>query len=862
MLNWEISNFNLEYNIDINEEVKSLFLDYLNHRFRILSAFSSNYLIPSDFYYKENRIILKFPINIEIISKQNGIEKNNEFQKWKNTELMPLLRTFIDAHNLNIVGFSQFKPIKGKFIPPITFFVGQYNLKTNEIEAQKKRDQDEFCNWIKTQSSSLLDINDTENRRYIDNLIKDIQKSDYDNINLYSDTIIKSSFLSILTEAEFFQKIREVYKYKIMPKKSSITYGQLDKDELLLEINHTFNDPIFGKIIRPTIQEIWDSLIEDRKISRLLVLTDLNYFPNPLISVNRKAITAELIKVHEDQPLIFIKKFKERIPQEGFLYIYEYGDLDQIRKKRKFIDYISNNRNLSDYLSLKKHVIKKNKNYWKRSELVNAIIHNEGIFAIQGPPGTGKTHLATEVIAQCLKQNPFAKILICSKEHLSLNHILVRTTELLESLNITFRAYRSLSTEKFRRSEFSEAINKYINASIIKGIASYTWTKSDGIWSKVQDYLPSEFDLRNKSIAETSANLFFCTTMDGAMYDLIENKNFDLAIIEEAGKCYPSELLHVLCLGTKVLMIGDQNQLPPYQIKETTESLRIWEKILEKSQQDSILKEKLLKRFSYNFKKINQYYIENGKLTLENLEWLKPFEYLFNILPEKKVHVLDEQYRMEKQVSDIIGNVFYNREFIHKKEKYKPLKGFINDKYNKILLWIDTPHVTKLPEAGEDPEKRGYRINIYELELVIAYLSEIEQNANIDFVILTPYNEQKNLFLDSEELELAIKKITNKKITEIIKTVDEYQGHEADLTIISLVRNNTLGAKSSWGFIIEPERLNVMFSRSKSNLLVIGCSEHIERNKQEKDLSYLFNFYTKFKEFGSFILSKEVKLDE
>ena len=53
-----------------------------------------------------------------------------------------------------------------------------------------------------------------------------------------------------------------------------------------------------------------------------------------------------------------------------------------------------------------------------------------------------------------------------------------------------------------------------------------------------------------------------------------------------------------------------------------------------------------------------------------------------------------------------------------------------------------------------------------------------------------------------------------------------------------------------------------MFSRSKSNLLVIGCSEHIERNKQEKDLSYLFNFYTKFKEFGSFILSKEVKLDE
>jgi len=856
-LKWEIFKNKLSYNISIDEKLRNLFDDYLANRFRKLLSQSKNYILPNKIVMKDNKLILEFPDNIDDYKTTFDFTKIN-FNHWKNQILNPLLEKFIDAQTYDIFGFSQFKIIDGKFFPTISYFIGSNGLTREFIEKQKKLDQQTLSDWINKTSNLLFEFNEIENKRFIESTIKGIRKGSLDDLNLFKKFSIESSFLDILTEAEFFQKIKEVYRYKIVPRNQAINYGKFDKDELLLQIDSIFKDSIFGKINRPTIQEIWDHLMEDRRISRQLVISNEKYFPNPLIGVNRKATRIEWIRTHEDQPLIFIKKFKERIPKQGYLYVLDYGEIDQIRKKRKFIDLAKNHINLLKYLKKNQKIIQKDENHWSRDELVKTIVKKNGLYAVQGPPGTGKTYLATEVITRFLKINPYAKILICSKEHLSLNHILLRTTSMLEENDVNFNAYRSISTHRFRRSDFDKNISPYINTNVIKEIGKKDWNKKMDIWRKIQDNLPKEFDLRNRSLAEISANLFFCTTMDSAMNNLIRNRSFDLVIIEEAGKCYPSEILHSLCLGNTVIMIGDQNQLPPYQIRETTEALRIWEKTIVKAKQDKRLEEILERRFGNNYKKIKQYFNLNGPVSEKMIQWLKPFEYLFNILPKDRVHVLNEQYRMEKPLSDLIANVFYNREFIHKKESYHPLKGILPTEFKQNLLWIDTPHTTNKPEAGEDPEKTGERINTFELEILIKYLQSLKKNKDIDLVILTPYNDQKDLFLDSEKLQHEISNITSKKHTEVIKTADEYQGHEADLTIISLVRNNTLGAKSSWGFIVESERLNVMFSRSKSHQVVIGCSEHILRNEQESDLLYLSNLFKLYKQNGKIISAKEI----
>ena len=48
---------------------------------------------------------------------------------------------------------------------------------------------------------------------------------------------------------------------------------------------------------------------------------------------------------------------------------------------------------------------------------------------------------------------------------------------------------------------------------------------------------------------------------------------FDFAIVEEAGKAYPSELIGPLSISMNTLLIGDHLQLPPFEIREINESL-------------------------------------------------------------------------------------------------------------------------------------------------------------------------------------------------------------------------------------------------------------------------------------------------
>jgi hypothetical protein len=64
---------------------------------------------------------------------------------------------------------------------------------------------------------------------------------------------------------------------------------------------------------------------------------------------------------------------------------------------------------------------------------------------------------------------------------------------------------------------------------------------------------------------------------------------------------------------------------------------------------------------------INSIKSVHGPLKPEQFAWLKPFEHLFNILPLEKKFILQDQYKMDKKLSSIIGKVFYNFTFTNKK---------------------------------------------------------------------------------------------------------------------------------------------------------------------------------------------------
>ncbi|GFR50032.1 hypothetical protein Agub_g12193 [Astrephomene gubernaculifera] len=61
-----------------------------------------------------------------------------------------------------------------------------------------------------------------------------------------------------------------------------------------------------------------------------------------------------------------------------------------------------------------------------------------------------------------------------------------------------------------------------------------------------------------------------------------------------------------------------------------------------------------------------------------------------------------------------------------------------------------------------------------------------------------------------------------------IATIDNYQGEESDVVIASLVRSNDAG---SVGFLREPERINVLLSRARHGMLLIGNSHTLRHAK-------------------------------
>lgn len=64
-------------------------------------------------------------------------------------------------------------------------------------------------------------------------------------------------------------------------------------------------------------------------------------------------------------------------------------------------------------------------------------------------------------------------------------------------------------------------------------------------------------------------------------------------------------------------------------------------------------------------------------------------------------------------------------------------------------------------------------------------------------------------------------------------SLDNYQGEESDIVLVSLTRSNKSG---DIGFMYSPERLNALLSRSRNALIVIGNSETFGRAKKGKDL--------------------------
>ena len=117
----------------------------------------------------------------------------------------------------------------------------------------------------------------------------------------------------------------------------------------------------------------------------------------------------------------------------------------------------------------------------------------------------------------------------------------------------------------------------------------------------------------------------------------------------------------------------------------------------------------------------------------------------------------------------------------------------------------------------EHPEERDVSsyFNQHEIEMALGLAAYLVRQgvAQEKVTILTTYSSQMNKLQDARRRQFNT--LRNVRIT----VVDNFQGEENEVIILSLVRNN---ARSSIGFLETPNRVCVALSRARCGFYMLG----------------------------------------
>ena len=226
-----------------------------------------------------------------------------------------------------------------------------------------------------------------------------------------------------------------------------------------------------------------------------------------------------------------------------------------------------------------------------------------------------------------------------------------------------------------------------------------------------------------------------------------------------------------------------------------------------------------------------------------------------------KVPTLSTQWRMHPEIAMIPKVVTYPSLRNADVTSLAPaIRGIMPcDKGGGRVIFIDH----REPEDARDAlaasqAQFSAKTNSHEVGMVVSTVQYLCQQGydKKSMVVLTPYlgqllmiqnalSKSLEVFVDDVDMNEARKLLADvagfnvggksSKPDESVRiaTVDNFQGEEADIVIISLVRSNK---DNNIGFVVQPNRVNVMLSRAKHCQIIIGNSEVMQNAKSAHGL--------------------------
>lgn len=701
-------------------------------------------------------------------------------------------------------------------------------------------------------------------------------------------------FIRCTNQLDLLIRDSEIFRYRTLLK--SVSNGV---ERLMIEEEPRLRRPISFAAIEGGMCEYLNREIESNKPDcKLVVLTSLadDALTLPQIpktdrwtvdQVDLDTSRVQLWRVSTDAQLA-------QAPSSGVIRTWGmFGQVALIRRRKRAIDRIEKHTYLLRSLSSPGQVYMDT----GPSELpiplsldlvdeakqaaIKDILRVRPIYALQGPPGTGKTTLVAHLLRQVFEDDPVSQVLITAQAHGAVDVLRAKVRNeafsgvpedkqplavrlglssngLGEEGSVEQVSLRILQTARARL-EAQETRTPFQDDWL--GIVR-TFEHSLATWksgSTVPDFC---------EVVKRGANITYCTTSAGDLEALAEAQSFDWAIIEEAGKAHGFDLALPLQAGHRWLLIGDHKQLPPYRFKDYRDGIDSLDDAIEALEKlpgraGGMIDVEWVREWRDRTADERSEFKEYARL------WLNTFERVFGYcsLATGDVRrtigeadgaaagILSRQHRMHPTIGDLISTAYYDDQLVNRTagedgrglpRVRHGLQG-IPGLGEQAVLWLDLPWAARdvgASEIGPAPGKPRYT-NPSEVAAIVAFLKRLKDNGRgeqpLELSVLSPYNQQVAAIKRDVAVDLVsaaglnVKQGLRGTSGRIAHSVDSFQGNQAGVIVVSLVRNNKLPPGNGLGFLDEASRINVLLSRAERLLVLIGSWEFFEH--QLRDVS-------------------------
>ena len=449
-----------------------------------------------------------------------------------------------------------------------------------------------------------------------------------------------------------------------------------------------------------------------------------------------------------------------------------------------------------------------------QKQAVREALKARDVLLIHGPPGTGKTTTLVEAVEQFADRGD--KVLATAASNVAVDNMVdfltrrgrravrvghpARVTERLRQHTLDFlvqdrEQFREARELRERVDELDDKQEQYtfpsgknrrgLGNEQIKDLArrgkgsrglSPDKIKSIARWIELQDEIGDLIDraeaLEDEAVSEILDEAdVVCTTNSTAGSELLQDRHFDVAAIDEATQATEPSCLIPMTRADRVVMAGDHRQLPPT--------------VLNMEAAEGGLSHTLFERFLE---------LHGGGIK----------------------EMLRVQYRMNTTIMQFPGDTFYDGEL--------EAAGEVADHTLDISLdGADTsagracspePVITFVDTCGRHPERSRKGSPSKENQGEALFVDDVVNcllEAGVapeDIGVIAPYADQIDLLqrhLQMDGLE--------------VRTVDGFQGREKDVIVLSFVRSNDRG---EMGFLADLRRLNVSITRARKKLILVG----------------------------------------